>query len=143
MRIRGRVSRVLAAGAIVTVLPLSALAHGLEIEAAWVSAKPTAGADHMAYLTIANEAFHPEYLYKASASVAERVEIHRTSHSSGMKQVQRVEIPFDDRLDMKRSGYHLMLIGVKRPLMAGEKIPITLVFGDNQIQKTTARVAAQ
>ena len=123
-------------------LPSAALAHGLEIKSAWVSAEPAVGADHMAYLTIANDAFHAEYLYKAHSPVAARVEIHRTAKNPGMVRVQRVEIPYDDRLDMKKTGYHLMLIGVKRPLVPGEEIPITLEFGDKQIQQATARVGA-
>lgn len=135
------VSLLLAAGSISAALPGLAVAHGLEIEAAWVTARPTIGMDHTAYLTIANEAFHPEYLYRASTDVARRVEIHRMIGPNTMVPVERVEIPLDDRLDMRQAGYHLMLIGVKRALLPGEEIPIKLVFGDGQSQQTTVQVS--
>ena len=116
-------------------------AHGLEIEAARMSELSSAGGDHKAYLTILNEAFHPEYLYQASSPIAERIELHRVSASAEMVSVKRVEIPLDDRLDMRRAGYHLMLIGVKRVLKPGETIPVTLTFGEGRKQKATISVA--
>lgn len=140
MWIDRRLVKFLAAVSVAWGLPAAAAAHGLEIETAWVSEKPAAGADHTAYLTIANEAFHPEYLYKASTSVAARVELHKVSAGEKMVAVARMEIPLDDRLDMRKTGYHLMLIGVKRALVPGEEIPLMLVFGDNQVQKTKIRV---
>jgi hypothetical protein len=93
-------------------------------------------------LTIANEAFHPEYLYEATTPAAERVEIHRMDGSAQMVEVSRVEIPFDDQLDMRESGYHLMLIGLKRRVLPGGEIPIKLVFGDDQVQQALIRVCA-
>ena len=125
------------------VPPVSAVAHGLEIESAVVSGTVTASNDGTAYLTIVNEAYHAEYLYGASTPLATRVELHRTRGQSEMVPVKRVEIPMSDQLDMRRAGYHLMLIGIKRPLRIGENIPVSLSFGDGRIQKTTLKVAGE
>lgn len=97
----------------------------------------------MAYLTIVNEAYHAEYLYGATTPVATRIELHRTRGKSEMVPVKRVEIPLSDRLDMRRAGYHLMLIGVKRPLRVGENIPVSLNFGEGRIQKSTLKVGGK
>jgi periplasmic copper chaperone A len=129
-------------GLIAVAQPSAVNAHGLEIEEAWTSGTPAVSGNHIAYLTIVNEAYHAEYLYRASSPVAARVELHRTLRGAEMAAVNRFEIPLDDRLDMKRAGYHLMLIGVKRALEPGEKIPITLTFDDGRIQKTSLTVAA-
>ena len=125
------------------VPPVSAVAHGLEIESAVVSGTVTASNDRTDYLTIVNEAYHAEYLYGASTPLATRVELHRTRGQSEMVPVKRVEIPMSDQLDMRRAGYHLMLIGIKRPLRIGENIPVSLSFGDGRIQKTTLKVAGE
>jgi periplasmic copper chaperone A len=125
------------------VPPVSAVAHGLEIESAVVSGTVTASNDRTAYLTIVNEGYHAEYLYGASTPLATRVELHRTRGQSEMVPVKRVEIPMSDQLDMRRAGYHLMLIGIKRPLRIGENIPVSLSFGDGRIQKTTLKVAGE
>jgi periplasmic copper chaperone A len=142
MRIFKRSSPLIVAALIAAGQSVPAQAHGLEIEAAWTYGTPAVSVDHVAYLTIVNDAFHPEYLYSASTPVAARVELHRMMNGSKMAAMERVEIPLDDRLDMRRAGYHLMLIGVKRPLKPGEKIPITLTFGEGRVQKTSLRVAA-
>jgi len=63
-------------------------------------------------------------------------------NGSKIAATEREEILLDDRLDMRRAGYHLMLIGVKRALTTGEKIPITLTFGEGCVQKTSLTVAA-
>lgn len=141
MRIFKWTSSLIAAGSIAVGLSAAVNAHGLEIEEAWTAGTPAVSTDHVAYLTIVNEAFHAEYLYSASTPIAARVELHRTLGGSKMAATERVEIPFDDRLDMRRAGYHLMLIGVKRALKPGEKIPITLTFGEGRVQKTSLTVA--
>jgi periplasmic copper chaperone A len=142
MRIFKWTSPLIVAGLIAVGLSAPAHAHGLEIEDAWTSGTPAVSTNHIAYLTIVNEAYHAEYLYRASTPVAVRVELHRTLSGTKMAPVNRFEIPLDDRLDMRRAGYHLMLIGVKRPLKPGEKIPITLTFEEGRVQQTSLTVAA-
>ena len=141
-----RIRPLIASALMITGIAGSAGAHGLEIEAAWTFETPSVADSHIAYLTIVNEAFHPEYLYIASTPVASRVELHQVTGASGvtsrMVRVKRLEIPLDDRLDMKRAGYHLMLIGVKRALKPGENIPISLTFGEGRVEKSSITVSA-
>ncbi|PTS82954.1 copper chaperone PCu(A)C [Caulobacter sp. HMWF009] len=44
------------------------------------------------------------------------------------RQDAGVEIPAGARVDFAPDGYHFMLRGLKQPLAAGQKIPVTLVF---------------
>lgn len=121
------------------IAPISAAAHGLEITSGWTLPKG-AGGDSEIYLTIENDAFHPVYMLGASSPVAERVELHRMAGKE-MLPVKQIEIPLDDRLDMRGAGYHFMLIGLKRPLRAGESVPLTLRLNDGDVQKTNFTVS--
>lgn len=122
--------------AIAICLPLVAtdgVAHGLDVQADWAAGVTETDKSAAVYLKIVNDAFHPEYLYGAATPVAARVELHLTAPSGKMVRLDRLEIPYDDSVDMRKSGHHLMLIGLKRRLRPGEKIPLELTFSDNQI----------
>jgi periplasmic copper chaperone A len=46
-----------------------------------------------------------------------------------MREAGQVEIKPSTRLEMKPGdGYHLMLMGLRQPLKAGETFPLTLTF---------------
>jgi hypothetical protein len=40
--------------------------------------------------------------------------------------VALVEVPAGKAVNLAESGYHLMLLGLKKPLQAGESVPLTL-----------------
>lgn len=135
-----RVLRVITACFPLIALAPASMAHGLDVEASWapdVSQTPDTAA---IYLRIANDAFHPEYLYRAASPAAARVEIHRTAPAGHMMKVSRMEIPLDDRIDMRKAGYHLMLIGLRSAIRPGQTVPLELTFSDNQIHKMTVTV---
>lgn len=135
-----RILRVITTSFPLIALAPATMAHGLDVEASWAP-EVTKTADTAAiHLNIANEAFHPEYLYRAVSPVAARVELHRTAPSGDMMKVDRMEIPMDDRLDMRKAGYHLMLIGLKRAIRPGESVPLELTFSDDQIHKMNVKV---
>lgn len=56
-------------------------------------------------------------------------ELHSMSHENGimkMRQVEFINLPAGKPVNLGSSGYHLMLIGIKHPLQAGEQIALTL-----------------
>lgn len=134
--------RLIALVAVLTVAGISppVHAHGLDVEARWADDLESTGNSGAVYLRIANDAYHSEYLYRVSTPLASRVELHRTGPTGEMQPVDRFEIPIDSTVDMAQSGYHLMLFGLKRPLEAGEVIPLELTFSDDQIQQTKVKV---
>jgi copper(I)-binding protein len=46
----------------------------------------------------------------------------------GMDPVDSVEIPAKGEVEFKQGDLHVMLIGVKRSLAAGDQLPLTLRF---------------
>ena len=87
-----------------------------------------------AFLHIENQGKSEDALLSASSPAAERVEIHSMSMEGDvmkMRAVDSIAIKPGDKITMQPGqGYHLMLMGLKKPLKAGEKIPVTLNFRD-------------
>ena len=43
-----------------------------------------------------------------------------------MREVKTIELPAGKQVNLGDHGYHVMLIGLKAPLKAGDKVPLTL-----------------
>ena len=69
-----------------------------------------------------------------SSPVADRVEVHTMSMDGDvmrMRAVPALVIPAGGHVDLAPGdGYHLMLIGLKRPLKVGDRVPLTLTFAN-------------
>ena len=122
-------------------------AQQVAVTAAWaratVAGQNTAGA--YVELTSASDAF----LVAAASPVAERVELHHMRVESGimrMRSVQRIELPARKTVKLAPGSLHLMLIGVSRPLKAGDKLPLMLTFeapgGGKSVLEVEAEVRA-
>lgn len=89
--------------------------------------QPTGGG----FLKFVNQGPAADKLLSASAAVAGAVELH-TMRMEGdvmrMRQVETIELPAGATVELKPGGLHLMFIGLKQPLKAGDKFPLTLRF---------------
>ncbi|MGA7594157.1 MAG: copper chaperone PCu(A)C [Gallionella sp.] len=68
-------------------------------------------------------------LIGASSPACKTVQLHSMAMEGGMmrmRQVKAIELPVGKRVNLRDSGYHLMLIGLKAPLKEGEMVPFTL-----------------
>ena len=91
----------------------------------------TNGAAYFASLENTGDA--PDKLTRAVTPVAERVELHSMSVDAQgvmrMREVDGIALAPKARIQMKPgSGLHLMLIGLKAPLVEGTSFPMTLEF---------------
>ena len=70
-------------------------------------------------------------LVAASSPASKTVELH-TMRMEGdvmrMREVEAIELPAGQTVELKPGGLHLMLMGLKAPLKAGETVPVTLKF---------------
>lgn len=67
----------------------------------------------------------------ANCDCAKATELHDMKMGDGkmlMVQVPSMDIPANGELKLKPGGYHIMLINLTRPLVAGETLPIKLKF---------------
>ena len=129
------VQRLLAAAALAGST-LAAGAHDVQVGAigiaqararATVAGQPAGGG----FLTLSNKGTSADRLLGASAPVAATVELH-TMRMEGdvmrMRPVEAIELPAGKTVELKPGGLHLMFMGLKAPLKAGEGFPLTLRF---------------
>ena len=84
-----------------------------------------------AYMTIRNIGVIPDKLIGASSPMAGKIEFHETLIDNGvakMRQLNQILISPNTSVDLKPGGLHLMLIGLKKPIVAGDKFGIILKF---------------
>ena len=88
-----------------------------------------------AYFTIHNGDKQSVRLTGVESSVAKRTELHTTVMNNGMMRMQEVEqldIPAGEHVELKPGGYHVMLMGLKHQIKAGETVPVTLSFSNGE-----------
>lgn len=69
-------------------------------------------------------------LVAAKSPLAARVEVHEMKMDGGvmkMREVPAIDLPRGTPVKLEPGGYHLMLMGLVRPLAAGSVVPIELV----------------
>lgn len=96
---------------------------------ATVPGQPAGGA----YLSIENKGNVPDRLLDLSSPAAKSTEIHTMSMEGNLMKMREVagglEIKPGQKIAMQPgNGYHIMLMGLAKPLKAGDKLPLTLRF---------------
>ena len=82
------------------------------------------------FMSIANQGAD-DRLLSATASVAKSVELHTMSMEGDvmrMRQVEAIALPAGQSVELKPGALHMMFMGLKAPLRAGDKVPVTLKF---------------
>jgi copper(I)-binding protein len=83
---------------------------------------------------ISNKAGKADRLVAARSPVSASMELHNMTMDGGvmrMREIAGIDLPAGGKVLMHRGskeGYHLMLMGLKKPLEAGQVIPVTLIF---------------
>ena len=119
-------------------------AGSLKIEHPWSRATATGASVGGAFMVISNSG-KADALVGGSSPVAERVELHSSSMEGGvmkMRQLQRIELPAGATVRLAPGALHIMLIGLKQPLVEGSKVPLTLRFTGAGEQKVELKVEA-
>lgn len=138
----GKLPAVLAA-AVLALAAASALADDVTVSDATVRATAPGQDTASAGLTIRSE--KDGKLVAASTPVAKRVELHVMKHENGMmmmRPVASILLPAGKEVVLG-SEIHLMLVGLKRPLKAGEKIELTLTVRYAGMRKEKIKVTAE
>tara|TARA_R110000868_G_scaffold69261_1_gene204180 strand:- start:57054 stop:57503 length:450 start_codon:yes stop_codon:yes gene_type:complete len=109
------------------------LAHNVKISDGYIRMVPNHLRVTASYLTINNTSSHAIYLVSATSPLAKSVQLHKTEKVNGMMrmvQQQQIEIPAHDKFQFKPGAYHVMFIGMDKPIYVGEIVPVTLCFKD-------------
>lgn len=130
---RALIAACVAAGAL-AIAPVAAQGpgkEGVQVSHPWARATPPGAKVAAAYLEIRNSGKKPDRVIGASTPAAERVELHVVTHEGGvmkMREVSSFEIPARQRLTLRPGGSHLMLVNPRKPLVRGDRVPLTLRF---------------
>ncbi len=128
-----------------------ALAQGasstsITVEQPWSRATPNGAKTGAVYLTIDNKSGTADQLTGASSDVADKVQIHQMKVENGVMKMREIpgglSVPANGSVTLKPGGYHVMLIGLKKPLAVGEKFPLTLKFAKAGTISVTVPVQA-
>jgi copper(I)-binding protein len=101
----------------------------VEVSDAWSGALPPMATVGAAYMKIASTT--PDELISAETPIADRVEFHTTQNENGMMQMRELHVLRIDpaaMLTFAPGANHMMLLGLKQPLVAGASFPMTLHF---------------
>ena len=128
-----------------TALAVTSLAYGqagdpgMRVEGAWSRRAPMmesggskgGSGNGAVYATLVNPGKERDALISATSDAAATVEIHESYQDMGMmmmRPVKRIEVPAGGKVEMKPGGFHIMLLGLKHELKAGQAINVTLQF---------------
>ena len=98
----------------------------------WSRATAPGAGTAAGYMKIINQGAKPIRLLGGSTVAAAKVEIHAMSMDGGVMRMRPIGdglvVPAGGQIELKPGGLHLMLIGLKHPLVEEEFEPLTLNF---------------
>lgn len=88
------------------------------------------------FMTLKNKSARPVSLIRAQSAAADVVELHTHMMTDGvmqMRQVPDIVVPANGRVSLQPGSFHIMLIGLKKPLKEGEKVSVKLHFDNGEM----------
>lgn len=109
----------------------AAASESVQISDAHVPASDKIGGDLPLTMTIRNEADGADALLRVRCPVANFSERHTVDRGEGapaMRAIPNIPIPAKAMLELKRDGYHVMLLQLRQALAPGEIFKCAIVF---------------
>jgi periplasmic copper chaperone A len=110
---------------------LPAFAGELTVTHAWSRSTPPVAKVGVVYFTLKNDTGKSDRLLKLSTPVAGKVEVHRTEVLDGiarMREVAVLHVDAGQTLEFQPGGLHVMLMGLRQPLVAGTTYELDFLF---------------
>ncbi len=115
----------------------------VQVDGAWVRGTVATQKASGAFMTLT--ASRPVRLVGVQSSVAGVAEIHEMAMDKDimvMRETRGIDLAAGRALALKPGGFHIMLMDLKQPLLAGETVALTLTFEDRAKQRFTQTVQA-
>ena len=134
--------------AALTLAAGAAVAHdyrqgGIHVDHPWSRATAPQARNGAAYFVLNATAAESDRLLSAASPVAEKVELHTHLMEDGvmkMRPVVAIEVTPGSPTALQPGGLHVMLLGLKAPLVKGETFPLTLTFEKAGVMKVDVNV---
>lgn len=105
----------------------------LQVKDVWIQAAPPGVKVMAAYLEVKNNGKQQQTLTGVSSPAFGKIEIHRSvihGNMAHMEHQKELPLPPGASVLLQQGGLHLMLMGVKKPLVVGDQVPMTFAFGN-------------
>ena len=105
----------------------------VEIDGAYARASIPNVPNSAAFFVIKNNSDKNIAITSANSDIAEKNELHTHIKENQMMKMMKTEklvVPAKSSLELKSGGDHVMLIGLKKELKAGDEISLELSFSD-------------
>jgi copper(I)-binding protein len=105
---------------------------GITVAGPWARASAGRARNGAAYFTVLNKGAKTDRLIGVQTPIAKKAQLHEHRASNGVMRMRRVvgglTVAPGGRLSFAPRGRHVMLMGLGKPLKAGDGFPLTLVF---------------
>ena len=119
---------------VLSILSIAAVfGADIEIERAYARASIPNVPNSAAFFVIKNNSDKDIAITGANSDVAEKNELHTHIKENKMMKMIKIEklvVPAKSSLELKSGGDHVMLMGLKKELKAGDEINLELSFSD-------------
>ena len=105
----------------------------VKIEGAYARASIPNMPNSAAFFVIKNNSDKDIAITSANSDIAEKNELHTHIKENKMMKMMKIEklvVPAKSSLELKSGGDHVMLMGLKKELKAGDEISLELSFSD-------------
>lgn len=116
----------------------------VEIDEAYAMASIPNVPNSAAFFTVKNNSDKDIAITSANSDIAEKNELHTHIKENKMIKMMKIEklvVPAKSSLELKSGGEHIMLMGLKKELKAGDEINLELSFSDGD--KKNIKVAVK
>jgi hypothetical protein len=137
-------NKFLWAGLVACLSVSQALAGEVAVSAAW--ARATAPGQDAAAVSMHITSQKDASIVAVSSSASNSAEIHSMVHEGGMMKMRALEslpLKAKQEVSLGNDGNHLMLIGLKNPLKAGDSVELTVTVQFADKRKENVAVKAE
>jgi periplasmic copper chaperone A len=116
----------------------------LQVTNARVPASDEVGINLPLLMTIRNDAAEADAILRVRCPFANFAEKHTVDRGEGapaMREIKSIPIPENKTTELKRDGYHVMLLQTRQKLVDGEKFTCAVVFQKAGTKETEVEVS--
>ena len=122
----------------------AAAGDALQVTNARVPVSDEIGTDLPLVMKIRNDAAEADAILRVRCPFANFSEKHTVDRGEGapaMREIKSIPIPENKTIELKRDGYHLMLLQTRQKLVDGETFTCTVVFQKAGTKETEVQVS--
>ncbi|HVT98214.1 MAG TPA: copper chaperone PCu(A)C [Acidobacteriaceae bacterium] len=116
----------------VSLIPTVAATPNIRVDGAWAAPTPNGAQTGVAYMVIHNQGPNDDRLVGGTSPAADKIQVHEMKVTNDIMEMREVvdglPVAAGRTAELKPGGFHMMLIGLKRQLRAGQDIVLTLRF---------------